>query len=221
MSIINYIYNYTMLNEDYKKDFNLQYSYDKDPDFEKDYFQVVSYNSDNEPHGLKINIHKNDKPFLKESKTEPRSEIRCLKNINDNAEYVVEWKQYLESYSSDYNFSFFQLFAKNGPNIMLRLRNGTFELLALQGKNNIITIDLDIHDDLHRWIEWKIEFLLSHIAGYIKVFKDDKLIGELHGNTSGDNESYLKLGFYSHDIEPECTNTLYLKDLNFFQNNKI
>jgi len=214
MSNINYIYNYEMSNDDYKKDFNLQYSYDKDPECEKEYFKIITSESTDVPHGLEINIYKDDKPFLKESKTDPRSEIRGLKNINDNTEYILNWKQYLETYSSEYNFNFFQLFGKDGPNIMLRWKNNRYELLALQGKNVIIPINLDIKDDIHKWVNWKIEFLLSPISGYVKVFKDDELIGELNGNTSGDNDSYLKLGFYSCDNSiPYCKNTLYIKDL--------
>jgi len=208
-----YIYNYQMLNNEFKKDFNLHYSYDKDPTFEKDYFKIKT---DGEPNGLQINIYKDDKPFLKESSTESRSEIRGLKNINDNTEYVLNWKQYLETYSDDYNFTFFQLFGKNGPNIMLRWKNSRYELLALQGKNKIVPIDLDISDDIHKWVNWKVEFLLSS-TGYIKIFKDKELFGELNGNTSGDNDSYLKLGFYSCETIPKCKNTLYIKDLTLIQ----
>ena len=216
MSNINYIYNYEMSDYDFKKDFNLHYSYDKDPNSEKDYFKIKT---DGDPHGLQINIYEDDKPFFKESNTEPRSEIRGLKNINDNTEYVLNWKQYLHTYSDDYNFTFFQLFGKHGPNIMLRWKNGIYELLALQGKNKIVPIELDIHDDIHKWVNWKIEFALSSIAGYIKVFKDQKLVGELKGNTSGDNNSYLKLGFYNCDSAPECKSTLYIKDLTLIKLN--
>jgi hypothetical protein len=217
MASANYVYNYPLLNNDYQKDFYLQYSYDKDPDFEEDYFKIVETTGPDSPSGLKISIYQDDSSFLKNSLTEPRSELRGITNINDNIQYVLNWDQYIENYSAGYSFSFLQIFAKSGPNVMLRWKDDKYELLSLQGRNKIVPVNSDINDDIGKWVNWKLEFILGPL-GYIKVYKDNILFAELNGNTSGDNESYLKLGIYGSDMKPLNNMNMYIKNLELYYN---
>lgn len=207
MTSSKYIYNYPLFDNNYQKEFNLQYSYDKDPDKEESYFKTTK-------DGLKISIYKDDLSFLKGSKTDPRSEIRGLTTINDNIQYTVSWDQYLENYVPDFWFSFFQIFAKDGPNIMLRWKDNQYELLALQGRNKNITFKIDINGDVGRWVNWKIMFLLSPQGGYVRVYKDGFLTSEMKdANTSGGDDSYLKLGIYSQDMNPIDSMSMTIKNI--------
>lgn len=206
------VYNLPFTDNSYQNDFNLQYSYDKDPEFEEQYFKITN-------DGLQINIHKDDNPFLQGSKTDPRSELRGLTSIKDNVNYVLNWEQCLKTYPTNFSFSFFQLFAKDGPNIMLRWKNDKYELLAVQGRNKIFPIKMNITEDIGRFVSWKIEFLLSTIGGYIKVYKNDICIGEiLNANTSGQNDSYLKLGIYSQETQPTDTTSIFIRNLQMTSN---
>jgi hypothetical protein len=206
------VYNLPFTDNSYQNDFNLQYSYDKDPEFEEQYFKITN-------DGLQINIHKGDNPFLQGSKTDPRSELRGLTSIKDNVNYVLSWEQCLKTYPTNFSFSFFQLFAKDGPNIMLRWKNDKYELLAVQGRNKIVPIKMNITEDIGRFVTWKFEFLLSTIGGYIKVYKNDIYVGEiLNANTSGQNDSYLKLGIYSQETQPIDTTSIFIRNLQMTSN---
>ena len=213
MSSSNYICNYPMTDDKYQKDFNLHYSYDKDPDYENRYFKITSDN----PAGLQISIYKDDLSFLKGSKTEPRSEIRSLLVIKDNIQYTLSWDQYIQNYLPSYWFSFFQLFAKDGPNVILRWKNNNYELLALNGKNKSVPIKLNITDDIDKWSNWKIAFNLSVVKGYIRVYRNNILIAEIaDANTSGGDDSYLKLGIYSQDMLPINDMNITIKNLQLY-----
>ena len=205
------VYNLPLTDNSYQTEFNLQYSFNKDPEFEEKYFKTSDA-------GLQINIYKDDQPFLEGSKTDPRSEIRGLSSIKDNIKYILSWDQNLKTYSAGYSFSFFQLFAKDGPNIMLRWKNDKYELLASQGKNKIVPISLNITEDIGRWVTWRIEFLLNPTGGYIKIHKNNMPVGELvNTNTSGQNDSYLKLGIYGQDTALIGTTSLVIKNLQMTQ----
>jgi len=206
------VYNLPLVDNSYQNEFNLQYSYDKDPEFEEQYFKITD-------EGLEINIYKDDNPFLQGSKTDPRSELRGLTSIKDNVNYVLTWEQCLKTYPTNFSFAFFQLFAKDGPNIMLRCKNDKHELLALQGKNKIVPIEMNILEDIGKFVSWKIEFSLSAVGGYIKVYKNDTCIGQiLDANTSGQNDSYLKLGIYAQDMSPTDTTSIVIRNLQMTSN---
>ena len=212
---INYIYNYPMVDNSFLKDFNLQYSYNKDPEYHHQYFKLIPESSNSDISGLQVSIYKDDLTFLKNSITYPRSELRGLATINDEIVHTVTWDQYTENYPIGFNFSFCQIFAKDGPNIILRWKDNQYELLSIQGRNKHIPIKLNILDDVDKWVNWKLEFLLS-IKGYVKVYRNSVLIGEINGNTSGENESYWKQGIYSHDMQPIDNMNIIIKNLKLY-----
>ena len=213
---INYIYNYPMVDNSFLKDFNLQYSFNKDPEFQYQYFSIIpSKPGSSDISGLQISIYKDDLTFLKDSKTDPRTELRGLAILNDNVNYTVTWDQYIQEYPNGYWFAFCQIFAKDGPNIILRWKNNQYELLAIQGRNKTIPIKLNILDDLDKWVNWKLEFLLS-TNGYVRVYKNYVLVGEISGNTSGGNNSYWKQGIYSQEMQPTNTMDIIIKNLKLY-----
>lgn len=190
------IYSYKLDNNHFLDEFNLQYSYDKDPEKENDYFII----KDN----LQVNIYKDDLSFLKGSQTEPRSELRGLTNLKDNIRYSFSWRQNIKKFEVDYWFSFFQIFAKEGPNIMLRWKDNNFELLGLQGRNKPVILKTSLDENLNTWVDWKVDFLLLESGGYIKVYKNSVLVGELmDANTSGQDDSYIKIGIYTQECQTQ------------------
>lgn len=200
----NYIYNLQMVDDSYLAHFSTQYSYEADPDYEDDYFKITN-------EGLDITLHDYDLPFIKNSKSYPRTELRGLDIINDDVEYVATWDQYIKTYSDNFWFIFAQIFGKNGPNVMLLWNKNQYELLALQGKNKKIPIKLNITDDIRKWTNWRIEFLLKNLDGYVKVFRNNVLVGELRGNTAGENDSYWKQGIYAHECQVKNTSIVVKK----------
>ena len=208
---MNYIYTFPMTDNSYLTEFYHQFSYNKDPEYESQYFKIVPASSN--PSGLEITIYKDDNPFIKDSKTYPRSEIRGITQIKDGVNYTVNWEQYLENYPSGYWFSFFQIFAKNGPNIMLRWADDNFELLIIQDRNTIIPLKLNITEDIETWISWKIEFMLDTPNGYIKIYRNNIKLMETNGNLTGGDDSYLKFGIYSQEMQPTDTMLLFIKNL--------
>ena len=82
------IYSYQLDSNNFLDEFNLQYSYDKDPEKEDEYFVIKDH--------LQVNIYKDDLSFLKGSETDPRSELRGLTNIKDNIRYSFTWNQNIQ-----------------------------------------------------------------------------------------------------------------------------
>ena len=204
------IYSYQLNNNDFLDEFNLQYSYDKDPDKEDEYFIIGDH--------LQVNIYKDDLSFLKGSETNPRSELRGLTNIKDNVRYSFTWNQNIQKVQDEYWFSFFQIFAKEGPNIMLRWKDNNFELLGLQGKNKPVILKTDLKEHVNTWVSWRVDFLLLESGGYVKVYMNSVLIGELLDvNTSGQHDSYIKLGIYTQECHTQDS-TILLKHLNLMLN---
>lgn len=165
--------------------------------------------------GLQISIYKGDKPFKAGDTTMPRSEMRGLSAVYDDTNYLLKWTSTLTAYSATTEFSFAQVFGNGKPNVMLRYRNGTYELLCIMGgqKNLALPLAGQPVDDVGKTIEWQIDFRLSTSGGYIHVIKDGVTVGSMTGNTSGGNGSYLKIGLYMQQMEPVGTLTEVLKNL--------
>ena len=194
MSSSKYVYNYTMTNNNYQDVFDMHYSYNKDPENENNYFETTN-------DGLIINIYKDDLSFLKGSETFPRSEIRGLDVVKDNVTYILSWDQCIKTYPNGYNFSFCQIFGKEGPNMILRWHDKKYEFISKTSKDCVKIADNDISNDIGNWVNWKIDFLLLNDGGLIRIYKDNICVVELIDiNTSGSNDSYIKLGIYSQGM---------------------
>ena len=208
-----YIYNLdlTNLTSNVVDGFKYQYSYDKQEGFSDsnpnpDYFNYS-------PSGYVFCIYKDDQPFKKGDDTFPRTEWRGLAQIRDNVAYTLSFDQYIDEYPDGYQFCWVQVFAGSGPNIMLRYRNGSYQLLCTQGKNPNLKLKGTPADDLNVWTNWKIEFLLATSNGYVKVYRNNELLGTIEGNTSGQDDSYLKTGVYSQQMNPIGTMKIIKKNL--------
>lgn len=190
------------------KHFHYQYSYDKhsgysDSNPNEQYYSLHSI-------GLRISIYAGDKSHTKTSPTDPRSEISVLDILKDNIDYSISFDQLISEYPSGYQFCWMQVFAANGPNIMLRYRGGRYQLLSFAGK---LTLLGELSEDIGKWTNWRLNFKLATSGGYIKVYRDGKLIGSIEGNTSGGDHSHLKHGIYSQKMNPPGTMTTYTKNM--------
>ncbi len=163
-----------------------------------DYFKI-------EDGKLVVNVYKGDKTFKQGSPTDPRSELRFLANVYDDIEYVYSWTSTLTKYTTGDQFCFAQIFASDGPNIMLRFRNGSYQLIASRGNNKNLNLDGNPADDVGKAIYWTIRFKLSYLGGYVSIYKNNLLLGTIKGDTSGGG-SYIKLGLYMQ--HQEATDTL-------------
>lgn len=192
--------------------FKYQWSYDKMKDFSDvipnpDYFKL------SQPNGLEMNLYKDDKAFKQGSPTQPRTEIRGLGVIMDNRKYIYSFDQFLVNEPA-FDYCWVQLFGGNGPNLMLRWRSGSFQLCSLQGDKSITDFAGKPSDDVGKWVNWKLEFILSMTDGYCKVFRNDVLvITSPPGNNSGENDSYIKNGIYAQQMKPANDVKVYKKNL--------
>ncbi len=56
-----------------------------------------------------------------------------------------------------------------------------------------------------KWINWKLDFILSNTgSGYIDVYKNDKKIGGIKGNTAVGSKHYWKQGIYTQSRSTGC-----------------
>ena len=58
-------------------------------------------------------------------------------------------------------------------------------------------------NDLHRWVNWRMEFVMTENYGYVKLYKDGFLLGGVEGTTV--DRSIVKNGPYVHlgyTVEP-------------------
>lgn len=214
-----YLYNLPLTNLTNIKEltqFNYQYSYNKHNTFSQLYPNPL-YFALNEKNGLEINIYKDDQSLQKGNSSYPRTELKGIENILDNISYTLSFDQLIVNYPGiDYQYSWLQIYGNSGPNIILRFRNKKFQLLSIMGNNEILDLPGSPLDDIGLWINWKLEFLLSSLNGYIKVYKNNVLLGVLIGNTSGGNNSYLKHGIYSQQMNPIGNMKIYTKNLELY-----
>ena len=150
------------------------------------------------PEGLEINVYPGDKAHHKSSKTNPRSELLVRQVILDNTEYSFEFDHYISMYPQDeYGYVFMQIFGDQDPNIALRYLKGEFELGSKGGL--FMEVDGNARDNVGKWVNWRIDFLLANISGYVEVYRNNELFLKIHGNTidgKTNNNSVLKHGFY-------------------------
>ena len=189
----------------YQSNFNRQCSY-LDSGCSKHYgIEVISGTP-----MLRISIYNGDKEFSEGSSTDPRTELRSVKNlINSNIAYTITWDVYIKTYNSGYSFCFLQIFndIRQVPDIMLRWENNQYSVWSDQ-KHTVIKGTLS--DDLHQKSTWKVEVKMSSGSdGYVKVYRKtsrDSGFVEM-GQLSGKNEDYakdqyyVKMGIYTQHTE--------------------
>lgn len=211
----NYLYNLPMtdltdISQLTSAGFKYQWSYDQQASFSATnpnpkYFALGS-------NGLEINIYQNDNPFQKGSPTEPRTELRGTAVVKDNVQYVYSFDQFLVNLPN-FDYAWCQVFGGNGPNIILRWRSGSMALLVDQGDHVNVKFSGTPNDDVGKWVNWKIEFMLSTSNGYVRLYRDNVLMATATGNNSGADNSYIKNGIYSQQMKPSNDVKMYKKNL--------
>lgn len=227
------------------QEWQYDYSYDKHPSdgsVNPDYFNILPSPS-RDGNALRVQIFQSDILFSNSSsmtKTCPRSEFsgsikgKIPTPIYDNLTYVAQWHMYVSKYPTGYNFCFAQVHAPKPANLMLRWQYGRYILTAtlnmhvmyeMTGPNapaGSPTVSEDLHEDMNRWVTWRMEFLLA-TQGYVKVYRDGSLLGDLRGDTSSNNSTqFWKGGVYSQPIKGtgNCNQqdaTAWFKNFQLFQ----
>jgi hypothetical protein len=218
---LNYVYNLNMINNNIKDivnaGFKFQWSHDKrsgytDINPNPNYFAITDK-------GLKFNIYKDDKTFSLKSDTFPRTELRGTIPILDNIDYTLSYDYLIDIYPSGYDFCWTQIFGGDNANIMLRFRSGQYKVVY-DMKNRINKVmNINLIDDLYKWVSWKMDFKLSS-SGYIKVYHNNSIVIDLQNidTSGGNNNSYLKMGIYSQQMNPPSQMSAFLKNLKLIKN---
>ena len=55
--------------------------------------------------------------------------------------------------------------------------------------------------------------MLDTPNGYIKIYRNNIKLMETNGNLTGGDDSYLKFGIYSQEMQPTDTMLLFIKNL--------
>jgi hypothetical protein len=174
---------------------------------------------------LRVRIYEDDKAMDSGSTTCPRSELSQTDKVNGlrtEVDYVAQWDARLESYTSGYQYSFMQLFGRNGPNIFLRYVRGTYNLLCEKCSSGEATLPGNAENDLGKWITWKVKFRLSSSSsGHLNVYRDGTQVHAYSGPTSDGSNHHLKLGLYTQQKPCETKDaTLLLSSLSLVSNSE-
>ena len=161
---------------------------------------------------LKISIFAGDSEFSQGSGTDPRTELRSVKNlVQSGSQFSITWDVYIKKYNPEYSFCFFQLFdaTHGGPNVMIRWQHDQYKLWA-DGVGRNALLKGSIQTDLEKSVTWKVNvFMSSGNDGKIEVFKkvsgqsSFESLGQLTGavEKSGSDQYYLKLGIYTQHTD--------------------
>ena len=87
---------------------------------------------------------------------------------------------------------------------------GSYYLKAEKG-GHLLKLPGNPEEEVGKWTNWRFDFKLATSGGYIKVYRDDILIGSLEGYTSGAGSSAFKHGIYS--INPPGSMSTYTKNM--------
>eukprot|EP01038_Epipyxis_sp_PR26KG_P013538 gene13538-18159_t len=126
--------------------------------------------------------------------------------IPQNIAMSIQWDVFIAVYDPSYYFCFAQLYAGTMPGMMIkwqyRSRNQEEKYLLFSKYNNtFVALDGNINEDIGRWSTWRIDFLLDNDGthgGYVKVFRNDVLLGGLIGPNAPNQEThYWKQGIYT------------------------
>jgi len=163
--------------------------------------------------GLEVNIYVGDKAFMAGNTTEPRSELRNMAVILDKVAYTLEFERYT-NVAPTFDCGLMQIFGNSFPNIILRWRSGSYEILSDAGVHASYKFPGSLADDVGTWAHWKFEFLLDTTAGHERLYRNGVKLVDVEGiNNSGGNNSYLKMGCYAQQMKPQNDVTTYLKNV--------
>jgi hypothetical protein len=203
--------------------FNFQFSpasgYDKyHPD--PSHFKITN-------NSLEVNLYKNDVSFLG-GWLYPRSELRSMRpEILYNVDYTFMFDHYIKNYPQGFDFCFAQVFAGSNPDIIIRYKNGNYQILNDPSSANHTTDipNISIMDSIGVWVNWIIKFKLSTTKGYIKLYRNGFLIGSVEGLTVKSDTpapgtyTYIKHGIYAQEQCPPDTMTTYTRNMYLYKNN--
>lgn len=206
--------------EQLKEHFNFQYSYDKHPPEESEpnplYFDITF-------DGLLINIYPTDNTFQEGNTTSPRTEMKHNLLLALETEYTISFDQKILLYPSDteYDFAFLQIFGELNPNILVRYRNGNYELVCISSGLPNKKIPQQVTNDLNIWRNWQITFKLSQTNGYVRIYRNAFLQAEISNvPTTKENTGYFKHGIYGQNMSPVSQMSIITRNMKI-QNNRI
>lgn len=192
-----------------------QYSYDKQssPSETVPNPAYISLAGDN---GLKLCLYKSDKPFKVGSNTFPRTELRNRSVIKDNVAYTLSFDRYLVN-APTFDFSWFQVFGGDNPNLIFRWRSGSYEVLSLEGDDTRVKFAGNPSQEVGVWVNWTTKFYLSKTNGWLQLYRNGVMVASYSKvDNAGGGDSYLKLGCYAQQMDPSNDVVTYIKNLQLY-----
>lgn len=166
--------------------------------------------------GLKICLYKTDKPFKEGNNTFPRSELRNWSTIRDDVSYTLSFDRYLVN-APTFDFSWFQVFGGDNPNLIFRWRNGSYEVLSLEGDDVRSKIRWKSLSKVGVWVNWTTKFCLSKSNGWLQLYRNGVLLASYSKvDNAGGGASYLKVGCYAQQMNPSNDVTTYIRNLQLY-----
>lgn len=179
--------------------FSVQYSYDK-PKLDSAY---ISANSS----GLLLSLYATDKAHANTSNTLARNELLYRTSLPEEVVYSLYLEQNIKAYVSTYQFAFMQLFGASGPNILIRWRNGRYQVVTRAGNLNAPAEFVPV---LNQWVSWRADFKLSKDAsGFLRLYRAGNLLINFTGTSSAGGSFRPKFGIYSQVIPTQQISIQY------------
>jgi len=221
-------YSLDFTNDDYKKYFNLQYSYDQHTaEGEAKHF---STGTESGMSALHVTVLSTDKSFEENSTTDPRSELReTATPLTLGNEFLFEWGVYLDPGTNWAAVSAFihQFFGSGsgGPAMDLDTRDNdqySYAHVTTCSSDDKTLIYLNTSTatpkgDTGKWINWAVMYKSSDKSdGYVHVYRGTSstcsLVFSYTGPSQGcgSNSGYFKMGIYRHNAN--VTASLWLSD---------
>lgn len=221
--IVLHSYKFTDLTNIHQlsQDFLYLYSYDKHPNDIKDEPNLEYIKISSPINGLEMNLYKDDNSYLEASKSKfPRTQLVLNHVLEINKTYLVSFSSNVKTFPSDlnFNFSWLEIFSGSIPNIILRYNMGYHEIVGVKCAP-LETVKLPFKFEVNRWIEWKLEFKLSESDGFVRVYRDNRQIGILKGDTLGFGDVHnIRFGISSQEMKLKSDKvTILFKDFNVKQ----
>lgn len=177
-------------------DYSLQYSYDKKRE-EQNYVKFT-------PDGVCLTLREGDLPFRKGSETMPRTEIRCMKMV-DEGTYTFRFKFKILAAPEGMQYSVLQLFDRN-PCVMLRKRENKWQVVVFESKDKITVIENGVLDE-QGWNVVSIN-IKSGRKGTVDVMINGVAVTSVEARLAFRNKLHWKIGPYAQQMEPIGTTTI-------------
>jgi len=220
----NQLYTLDFTNDDYKKYFDEQYSYDQHtPDGEAKHFSLGTQSGKS---ALKITVFYNDKSFQENSTTDPRTELREENNpLTIGNEFLYQWSVFLDPSTKwgSINAFIHQFFCCPAMDLDTYDSNQYAYAHITQCDSDtktVMRLNSSVatpQGDMGKWINWAVQYKSSDKSdGYVKVYRgtSDTCTEVFSYNgvsqSCNTNDGYFKMGIYRHTAN--VTAALWIAD---------